>query len=217
MRTSSINHNIYNEIKRRILYFHYEPGQALSEKELAKEFEVSRTPIREALLRLEWEKLVTIMPRAAILVSWTDFQEARDIYHNRIFVEGSTGWFASKNIQDEHLARMEALVEACYKVRPENSRIELIEIDIQLRELLFEAAKSRANREISNFLYYQTLRFWFLAFEQSNMEAEVEIEAKEIRDSIEVFSKRDPEKGEAFKRDVILQYLERISQYFTAY
>lgn len=217
MRTASVNRSIYHEIKRRILFFEYEAGQPLNEKELANEFNVSRTPVREALLRLEWEKLINIMPRAAILVSRVDFQEARDIFLNRIFVEGSTGWFAAKNMEDRHLSAMEDLVKACRDLRGENRRVELIDLDIRFRDLLFDAAGSPANQELSEHLYNQTLRLWFLTFDKSNFEAEIEIEEREIRDSIDVFSRRDPEEAEAFKRNVIHHYLERISRYFTVY
>ncbi len=218
MKTSSIQWNVYNEIKRRILFFEYEPGRALNEKELTAEFEVSRTPVREALLRLEWERLITIMPRAAILVSRVDFQEARDIFLNRIFVEGSTGWFAARNLEDRHLADMESLSASCRNLRGGGiARNELIDLDIRFRDVLFDAAKSPANKDLSNHLYNQTLRIWFLTFEKTDIAEEVEIEEKEIQDSLEVFSKRDPEKAETFKRNVIHHYLERISKYFTAY
>lgn len=58
-----MNIEIYTQIKDRILYMDYKPGEILNEKSLAEEFGVSRTPLREILTRLEWEKLVRVLPR----------------------------------------------------------------------------------------------------------------------------------------------------------
>jgi DNA-binding GntR family transcriptional regulator len=56
------NDTVYRKLKERIVFLDYEPGQALREKDLMQEFGVSRTPVREALIRLEVEGLVRIFP-----------------------------------------------------------------------------------------------------------------------------------------------------------
>ena len=208
---------IYDEIKRRILYLEYEPGQSLNEKELASEFGVSRTPVREVLMRLEWEKLVTIVPRAGIMVTKIDFQELRDVYRSRILVEGAIGKLAATNITDKHLDEMKRLKTACKRIKGENSRHELIEIDRQFRKLLFQAADSITLQDISDFLYYQTLRVWYLTFDKTNTTTEVAVESKEIEDTIDVFSSRNPDKAERVRQQVIRTYVERTYKYFIDY
>ncbi|MCP4230635.1 MAG: GntR family transcriptional regulator, partial [bacterium] len=54
--------DVCNELRERIISVHYKPGEPLNEKKLAEEFGVSRTPIREALIRLSEENMVTIIP-----------------------------------------------------------------------------------------------------------------------------------------------------------
>ena len=78
-----MNEIIYDKIKQRILRLFYEPGEALSQKELSVEMGVSQTPIREIFLRLEWEKLVTILPRIGIHVTKIDFKELWCSYPRR--------------------------------------------------------------------------------------------------------------------------------------
>lgn len=71
----------YNEVRRRILTLDLEPGSDLDEKELAKTLEISRTPLREAILRLSGEHLVTITPNRGAQVtpiSVTDFPQYID-------------------------------------------------------------------------------------------------------------------------------------------
>lgn len=209
-----MNLDIYNQIKNRILFMQYRPGERINEKTIAAEFGVSRTPIREVLLKLEWERLVVIIPRGGIRVTHINFELLRDVYHSRIIVDGGIGRMAVKNITDDHFAQMRHLNEKCKTIKGNNSRNKIIDIDIKFREILFEAAESSAMKDISNYLYYQTLRVWYLTFDKTDNATEVAVEVKEIEDTIRVFSERDPDKAEAFRRQVIITYLDRIYNYF---
>jgi DNA-binding GntR family transcriptional regulator len=60
---SSLSQKIFKAIRDKIVFMEYPPGMNLSEKELCKNFKVSRTPLREAFRRLEEMKLVTVIPR----------------------------------------------------------------------------------------------------------------------------------------------------------
>ena len=120
-----MNEKIYNTIKQRILRLHYEPGQSLNKKELADELGVSQTPIREIFLRLEWEKLVTIMPRVGIMVTKIDFQELKEVYRCRILIEGEVGKLVAKNITNAQLSEMRRLLDVCRRIKEEN-RTEII-------------------------------------------------------------------------------------------
>jgi DNA-binding GntR family transcriptional regulator len=212
-----MNEKIYQEIKHRILYLEYEPGQYINEKQLASEFGVSRTPIREVLLRLEWEKLISMIPRSGIMVTKIDFQDLRDVYRSRVFIEGTIGRLASRNITDTQLAEMRELIKVCKKIGGDNSRHELIDIDSKFRDILFQAANSPTLKEISDYLYCQTLRVWYLTFDKTNIPTEVEMEVKEIEDTIDVLSKRDPDLAEELRQKVIMNWIERSYKYFTDY
>lgn len=163
---------------------------------------------------MEWERLVAIIPRGGITVTKIDFELLRDVFHSRVIVEGGIGRMAVKNITDDHFARMRILAENCRKIKGKNSRNKIIDIDIKFREIMFDAAKSSAMRDISNYLYYQTLRVWYITFDKTDIDTEVAVEVKEIEDTINVFSERDPDKAEAFRRQVIINYFDRIYNYF---
>ena len=153
-----MNEKIYNTIKQRILSLHYEPGQSLNQKELAAELGVSQTPIREIFLRLEWEKLVTIMPRVGIMVTKIDFQELKEVYRCRILIEGEVGKMVAKNITNAQLSEMKRLLEMCRKIKENRTREKLVKLDRKFRKILFQAANSGTLQEISDMLYNQTLR-----------------------------------------------------------
>jgi DNA-binding GntR family transcriptional regulator len=212
-----MNEKIYHTIKQRILSLHYEPGQSLNQKELAAELGVSQTPIREIFLRLEWEKLVTILPRIGIHVTKIDFKELKEVYRTRILIEGELGRLAARNISDEQLAEMKKLLESCKKINGEQTREKLVELDKKFRVILFSAAKSGILQEISELLYSQTLRAWHLTFDESDIQSEVEMETKEIKATIATLAKREPNAAQQLRREVIMAWVDRLHKYYTRY
>lgn len=212
-----MNEKVYSTIKQRILNLSFEPGQNLNSKELAKELGVSQTPIREVLLRLEWEKLVTIMPRMGVQVTKIDFKELKEVYRSRILIEGELGRLAAKNITNEHLLKMRSLLISCKKIKNEHARKELVVLDNKFRNILFQASDCRTLQEISELLYNQTLRVWHLTFDDTDVLSEVNMEVKEIEDTIEALSKKDQAIAGELRRKIILGWIDRLHRYYTRY
>lgn len=78
---------VYTHVKRAVLDRSYEGGTLLSEGELAEAVGVSRTPVREALLRLEAEGLLKLYPKKGALVLPVSAQEIADVVETRLLVE----------------------------------------------------------------------------------------------------------------------------------
>ncbi len=212
-----MNGSIYEQIKQRILCLYYEPGQRLSQKELAAELGVSQTPIREALLRLQYEKFVSILPRTGIRVTKIDFKELKEVYRSRLLIEGELGRLSARNITDEQLAEMKALLVACRRIKDGCAREELVVIDKKFRSVLFKAANSLTLQELAELLYDQTLRVWHLTFDTTDFMSEVNIEAEEIEETIKSLSQRDPDIVQNLRRKVIMTWIDRLHRYFTRY
>lgn len=79
----SLRQKAYEDIKRRILDSIYAPGALLSENQLAEEFRISRTPVREALRELATAGLVRILPQRGIVVTEMNLQDAIEVYQLR--------------------------------------------------------------------------------------------------------------------------------------
>lgn len=209
-----MNQEIYDELKRRILFFEYSPGEMLNEKAIAAELGVSRTPIRESFLKLEWEKLVTIMPRAGIMVTKVEFLQTRDIFTIRVPLEGLIGKLAATKITTQHLSDLSKLRKKCEHIIDTSSHNDLIKIDLELRNILANAADNIPLQEMSDYLYYQTQRLWSLVFDRAVFDTFVEAEIGEIEKCLEIFSKGDPIEAEEFRKTVIINHIERISHFF---
>jgi DNA-binding GntR family transcriptional regulator len=79
--------NVYHALRGAILTCALPPGQDLRELDLAAQYSVSRSPVRDALLRLERERLVTVLPRQGYRVNPVSLQDARDIFGLRLVIE----------------------------------------------------------------------------------------------------------------------------------
>ncbi len=79
--------NIYSAIRHAILTLEFEPGQELREQVLAERYHVSRSPIRDALLRLEQDGFVTVLPRQGYRVNTISLSDIEAMYEVYVLVE----------------------------------------------------------------------------------------------------------------------------------
>jgi len=88
----------------------YPRGTLLVEKDLTKEFRVSRTPYREAIRKLENMKLVTVVPRFGTYVRKISITEVNDAYEIRMRLEMMAAELAAKRMTPEQLAELERMI-----------------------------------------------------------------------------------------------------------
>lgn len=96
---------VYRELRRAILQGALRPGERLIETTLAKDLRVSRTPVREALSKLEVEGLARPLPNGGVVVGDTP-TELEEIYSLRRLIEGHAARLAAQRITAEELARL---------------------------------------------------------------------------------------------------------------
>lgn len=78
---------VYEELRRAILAREFDPGEPLTEHDLSRRFKVSRTPVREALAKLERDRLVRVVPKKGAFVRTLSHDEVRDLYQLREALE----------------------------------------------------------------------------------------------------------------------------------
>ena len=99
--------DIHATLRKRILGADYYPGEKLSENSLAKEFGCSRTPVREALKRLEHESLIEIRPQSGTYVRQVSTKDYTDLLEVRAYLEGLAFHLALERASDESLALLD--------------------------------------------------------------------------------------------------------------
>ena len=149
-RNISIADQIFDQLERDILSGKYKRGEILSELRLSKELDVSRTPIREALLRLEQENVLRETGRGMEVIGITA-EDMLDLYDIRLHLEGPSARRAAEKITDEQLAQLLELTELqrYYINKQGNSRSENIKnLDSQFHELLYRCSGSNAYTDV---------------------------------------------------------------------
>jgi GntR family transcriptional regulator, rspAB operon transcriptional repressor len=154
---SMTDNPIYKEIKRRIVFLDYEPGQALRERDLIEEFQVSRTPVREALILLESEGLVRIFPNQGTIVSEVSFQQLKDVFEIRSFLVSLTGRLAAARITSEELGQLRALLD---HMKAEKEPKALMRIDSEIHDIINQATKNEVLVKMLGMLRDQAVRIW---------------------------------------------------------
>src|SRR5258705_6820606 len=99
--------NVYESLRSDILTCRLAPGDDMREQELAERYAVSRQPVREALLRLEREHLVTVQPRQGYRVNPISLSDARDLLRFRLALEPACVAEAIENASAEVLKALD--------------------------------------------------------------------------------------------------------------
>ncbi|MCP5094409.1 MAG: GntR family transcriptional regulator [Chloroflexi bacterium] len=155
----SLSQKAYDRIKRKIIYLELEPGAVIDELALQKELDLGRTPIREALKRLEVEQLVTIIPRRGMFVSEISITDLYQIFELRVGLEALAVRLAVQRGNEAHWQRMDEVLNS----EPWDSltEIDLIEIDEACHLIIYEAAENRFLQQTLQTYYSLSLRLWY--------------------------------------------------------
>jgi len=126
----SLAEHVYESFKRDIISGVYKPGEALSENILGKRYATSRTPVREAAVRLERENLVRIVPKKGYFVKLISVSELNELYEYRALIEcGAAELAAAKNHDADLLQELASAAAVKYEVGNRASYARFIEAD----------------------------------------------------------------------------------------
>lgn len=176
----------------------------LSVKELSREFGVSVIPIRETLIRLEEEKLISIIPNNVVYVSDLSFQELKDVFEVRLFLLGMVGKLAAKRASSEDIIKMKTFTE---KMKQEKNRKRIIELDSQFHDLLNRSTGNEVLAENLEKLRNRLGRLWYLAEKGESYSLQI---PGEISGLIEALEKRNGEKCKQILEEHVIHFIERI-------
>lgn len=144
----TLKQKAYKFIKERIVNFKVKPGEKISEIELSKILKISRTPIREALLMLEHEKLIECDNSMGFIVRRFTKKELNDYFIIRMVIEDLVLNLVQENITDEEIKSLHKNVEIGNSIVNGNNILELIKCETEFHQILYKATKSDVLLEI---------------------------------------------------------------------
>jgi len=164
---------VYDLLKWDILTCELLPGQMISESDLVRQFEVSKTPIREALKMLTQEGLVRSMPSIGYVVAPIDLDELQEIYDMQKILETAAVERAIERITDEELDRLEELVGESFILSDKESIIRWFKSNTEFHIAIAEASGNRRLVEALRNVLEEMFRPGFLAELYSGVNTEV--------------------------------------------
>lgn len=133
----------YERLRDAITYGDLLPATPLSEVQLAKEMEISRTPIREALQQLAREGLVQIIPGRAVSVAAPSMKEVMDVVHMRYILEPELARLAAKSVTEEMKRILAETVDQMLVAVAQENRTAWSKLDTLFHETLSEACPNK--------------------------------------------------------------------------
>lgn len=155
---------VYEELKSLILTGKIKPGTRLMEVELAEDMGVSRTPIREAIRKLEKEGLVTIEPRRGAYASEVSVKDMEDILEVRANLEGLAAYLAAQRMTPEEKQQLNEIKEKFRQAVVEGDMADMIHHDTRFHRLIVDSSKNNHLIHMVEQLQELVLRFRYIYY-----------------------------------------------------
>lgn len=188
--------SVHDRLRTKILTLELKPGTRLVEDELTATLQAGRTPVREALLRLQGEGLVS--RDRGWIVEATDPANFRSIFEARIAIEGYAARLAAERIGDEALQRMTRLMEAME--RTDQTRAEVNRLNRAFHVEIVAASQNSLFAEMHERTQFQ---YWNLRLPVVFLKEQLAVSTEQHRRIYEALSLRDPALAEAAAREHI--------------
>lgn len=148
VQVSSVQEMVYRTLRDKIVSMELKPGTTISTQEIADSMSVSRTPVREAFIRLQREELLDVTPQRSTVVSKINMDR---VYQERFIREALEIEVAQKFIEvatPEVLARMRRNIEKQYAAIEEQRYVDYLELDNALHQTAFTETHEDLGRSI---------------------------------------------------------------------
>jgi DNA-binding GntR family transcriptional regulator len=204
---------IYKTIRDRICLLEYLPGARLAEEDLAREFEVSRTPVRRVLSRLEGEGLVESRHGVGTFVTDVDIDALAQVFQLRMELAVLIGKLDPIPRSEADVARVRGLLIRCDDLLKAPDAKVYARLNMDFFQELGAMIGNAPLREISERLYYLTTRIWLKAVPRLNLRDEIVVFRREIADILAAMEVGDLEAVGHIRRSHISMSVKRMKSY----
>ena len=150
---------VFNTLRRAILRGELKPGERLMEIQLANKLGVSRTPIREAIRKLELEGLVLMIPRKGAEVAKISARSLRDVLEVRRALEELAIELACQRMSEEDVGNLQKAQEDFKKAIAEGDAMKIAETDEHYHDVIYEGTQNAKLIQMLNNLREQMYRY----------------------------------------------------------
>ena len=191
---------VFQTLRHAILKGELQPGERLMEIKLAERLGVSRTPIREAIRKLELEGLVVMIPRKGAAVANITEKDTKDVLEVRRTLEMFAVEVACDRITPEQLVQLKEAAKAFEASNGSMDLIRIAETDMHFHEIIYEATHNERLVQMLNNLRENMYRYRIEYLKDPNYYNSLVAEHQEILDAVE---NGDKERARVCMRDHI--------------
>ena len=155
----SLAEQVFRALEQEILNGVRRPGDALTELGLCEKYQVSRTPVREAMRRLETAGLVTVQPNRSAVVAGVSVQDMLDIYEIRMRIEGLAARWSALRITENELQALEKILDLQEFYTAKGKPEELHRLDADFHRALYSDCGSPMLTDTLTALHHRLQRF----------------------------------------------------------
>lgn len=196
---------VYQFLKKKLILMEFKPGQLLSEKEIVSRFKLSRTPVRQALSRMERDGLVEIIPRKGAFIKFLSMKDIREVYQIRKALEGMAARLAAEKIEIQELKEFEDIYLNALKKNSNENLQKIVELGLKFHDFIIDSADNQRIKNILRDLRVQ-LEISRIFFLNPNPDVQPSRGIQSIKEHlaiIEGLKKRDSDLAEARMREHI--------------
>lgn len=183
---------VFNTLRKAILTGELQPGERLMEIHLANQLGVSRTPIREAIRKLELDGLVIMIPRRGAEVAQITEKELKDVLEVRRALDALCAELACDRITEEEKLQLKKACIEFEKATATGDATTIAEADVKLHDIIVAATGNKRLIQLVNNLSEQMYRYRFEYIKDENQHNHLVDEHRMIYESI---IKHDKEKA----------------------
>ncbi|XVX20138.1 GntR family transcriptional regulator [Actinomycetota bacterium] len=180
----TMSERAYRLVRDMLVFLELPPGEPIAEQQLAEQLGIGRTPLREALKRLETDRLVVTFPRRGTFATQVDAADLEHISQVRSALEPLAARLAATHRTEEDLRRLRALRRTLDSLRDDATATALLSVDLELHRAIYDATHNPyLVDELVRFDQLAT-RVWSLVIDQvRQLAAHVRVHA-EVLDAI---------------------------------
>lgn len=198
----SLKDHVYNYISEKINDGSLKPEDKINEQQISDALEISRTPIREALIQLAAEGYLESIPRKGFRVRNLDYNKAKELYEIIGLLDGRIAYLTIDIISEEDIRNMEFLADSMTAAIEQDLSNRYYELQVDFHNTYINLCKNQEMINLLNQLKRSFLRKYYI-FGHSQEEIEILKETnQEHYEIIRLFKEKKKEELERYIRDV---------------
>lgn len=182
-KNTSLANQVFAVIEKNILTGVYPAGELITEPKLSAELGVSRTPVREALTKLETERLIRQTANGMLVLGISE-KDVDEMYAVKKSMEPYATGLAVQNMTDEYLEKLKEIIEQQEFYVAKGNAEKIKDLDTEFHDVIYEASNSPTLASILSPVHHKLMKFRKVSLQFSNRSTQSVEEHKKIYQAI---------------------------------